>query len=79
MPMPSNHLYGEYSSLGTYKLLAPNLFAYLDLLDWMTTCKIRWYSQSEDKQRLTVYFQIFNWMLDDIKEGLPNDVLLEKD
>ncbi len=77
--MPSNHLFTEYSTLGTYKLVAPNLFDYLSLLDWMKTCQIRWYSQSEDKQMLTVYFQIFNWMLDDIKNRLPNDILLEKD
>lgn len=68
-----------YSSLGTYKLVAANLFAYLTLIEWMKTCQIRWYSQSEDKQMLIVYFQIFNWMLENIKYRLPNDVLLEKD
>ena len=77
--MTSTHLYTEYSTIGTYKLVAANLFAYLTLIEWMKTCQIRWFSQSEDKQMLTVYFQIFNWMLDDIKDRLPNDILLEKD
>lgn len=77
--MPSNHLYAEYNTIGTYKLLASNLFDYLTLIEWMKTCPTLFYTRSEDKQMLTVYIQIGNWLLEDFKDRLPNDILLEKD
>ena len=77
--MPSNHLYAEYNAIGTYKLLASNLFAYLTLIEWMKTCPTIFYTRSEDKQILTVYIQIGNWLLDDFKDLLPDNIVLEKD
>jgi hypothetical protein len=77
--MPSNHLFTEYSALGTYKLIATNFFDYLILIEWIKIHQTLFYSISEDKQKLTIHIKISSWLFDDFKNLLPDNIILEKD
>ena len=73
-----NRLLGE-SHLESYKLTAPNLFVYLQLIESLDLTKAYFYCKSADKQTLTVYIYTFNHSTDEFKELLPAGIVMERD
>ena len=77
-----NRLLGE-SSLESYKLTAPNLFVYLQLIESLDTTKAYFYCISADKQNLTVYIHTFSHTFshatNEFKELLPAGIVMERD
>ena len=60
--MAKPNLYSEYFQgyIKPYKLMAPNLFDYLQLVDFIKDNKSYFYSTSPDKQTLTIYICVYN-------------------
>ena len=73
-----NRLLGE-SHLESYKLTAPNLFDYLQLVDFVNEHKSYFYSISPDKQTLTIYVYVYNYKVNEIIELLPAGIVMERD
>ena len=73
-----NILLGE-SSFKSYKFIAPNLFDYLQLVDFINEHKSYFYSISPDKQTLTIYVYVYNYKVNEIIELLPAGIVMERD
>ena len=73
-----NTLLGE-SRLESYKLMAPNLFDYLQLVDFVNDHKSYLYSISPDKQTLTIYVYVYNYKVNELIELLPAGIVMERD
>lgn len=73
-----NKLLGE-SSLKSYKLTAPNLFDYLQLVDFINEYKSYFYSISPDKQTLTIYAYVYNYKVNELMALLPAGIVMERD
>ena len=73
-----NRLLGE-SSLKSYKLTAPNLFDYLQLVDFTNKHKSYFYSVSPDKQTLTIYVYVYNYKVNELIALLPTGIVMERD
>ena len=73
-----NRLLGE-SSLKSYKLTAPNLFDYLQLVDFTNKHKSYFYSISPDKQTLTIYVYVYKFRVTELIELLPAGIVMERD
>ena len=73
-----NRLLGE-SSLKSYKLTAPNLFDYLQLVDFTNKHKSYFYSISPDKQTLTIYVYVFYYRVTELIALLPAGIVMERD
>ena len=73
-----NRLLGE-SSLKSYKLTAPNLFDYLQLVDFTNKHKSYFYSTSSDKQSLTIYVYVYNFRVTELITLLPAGIVMERD
>ena len=71
-------LLGE-SSLKSYKLTAPNLFDYLQLVDFTNKHKSYFYSTSSDKQTLTIYVYVYNYRVTELIALLPAGTIMERD
>ena len=61
------------------KFIAPNLFDYLQLVDFVNDHKSYFYSTSPDKQTLTIYVYVYNYKINELIELLPVGVVMERD
>ena len=73
-----SRLLGE-SHLESYKLTAPNLFDYLQLVDFVNEHKSYFYSISPDKQTLTIYICVYNYRVTELIALLPAGIVMERD
>ena len=73
-----NRLLGE-SSLKSYKLTAPNLFDYLQLVEFVNDHRSYFYSVSPDKQTLTIYVYVYSYRVTELIALLPVGVVMERD
>lgn len=73
-----NRLLGE-SHLESYKLIAPNLFDYLQLVDFVNDNKSYFFSTSPDKQTLTIYIYVYNYRVTELTSLLPARTVIERD
>ena len=72
----SEHFQGYFQD---YKLIAPNLFDYLQLVDFTNKHKSYFYSVSPDKQTLTIYVYVYNHRVPKLIALLPTGILMERD
>ena len=79
--MAKPNLYSEYFQgyFKSYKLIAPNLFDYLQLVNFVNDNKSYLYSISPDKQNLTIYVYIRNDRIDEFTALLPTGIVMERD
>ena len=72
----SEHFQGYFQS---YKLMAPNLFDYLQLVDFVKDNKSYFYNTSPDKQTLTIYVYVYNYKVTELIALLPAGIVMERD
>ena len=72
----SEHFQGYFQS---YKLIAPNLFDYLQLVDFVNDNKSYFYNISPDKQTLTIYGLMYNYRVTELMALLPAGIVMERD
>lgn len=72
----SEHFQGYCTS---YKLIAPNLFDYLQLVDFVNDNKSYFFSTSPDKQTLTIYVYVYNYRVNELIALLPAGIVMERD
>ena len=72
----SEHFHGYFKS---YKLMAPNLFDYLQLVDFVKDNKSYFYSTSSDKQTLTIYVYMYNYRVTELIALLLAGIVMERD
>lgn len=79
--MAKPNLYSEHFQgyIKPYKLIAPNLFDYLQLVDFVKENKSYFYSTSPDKQTLTIYVYVYNYRVTEFTSLLPAGILMERD
>ena len=79
MAKPS--LYSEHlqAYIEPYKLMSPNLFDYLQLVDFVNDDKSYFYSISQDKQTLTIYVYMYNFRVTELIALLPAGTIVERD
>ena len=61
------------------KFIAPNLFDYLQLVDFINEYKSYFYSISPDKQTLTIYVYVYNYKVNELIALLPAGIVMERD
>ena len=62
-----------------YKLVAPNLFDYLQLEEFIEHNSFYFYSICPNKQTLTIEANIFNHCVTEFPELLPAGIVMERD
>lgn len=69
------------SHIQSYKLIAPNLFDYLQLVDFVNDNKSYYYSTSPNKQTLTIYIYVYvyNFRITELMALLPAGIVMERD
>ena len=72
----SEHFQGYFKS---YKLMAPNLFDYLQLVDFVNDNKSYFYSTSSDKQTLIIYVYVYDHRVTEFTSLLPAGIVMERD
>ena len=72
----SEHFQGYFKS---YKLIAPNLFDYLQLVDFVNDNKSYFFNTSPDKQTLTIYVYVYNFRVIELIALLPAGTIVERD
>ena len=79
--MTKPNLYSEHfqAYIKPYKLMAPNLFDYLQLVDFVNDDKSCFYSISQDKQTLTIYVYMHNFRVTELIALLPAGTIVERD
>lgn len=79
--MTKPNLYSEHfqAYIKPYKLMAPNLFDYLQLVDFVNDDKSYFYSISQDKQTLTIYVYMYNFRVPELIALLPAGTIVERD
>ena len=79
--MTKPNLYSEHfqAYIKHYKLMAPNLFDYLQLVDFVNDDKSYFYSNSQDKQTLTIYVYMYNFRVTELIALLPAGTIVERD
>ena len=79
--MAKPNLYSEHFQgyIKPYKLMAPNLFDYLQLVDFVNDDKSYFYSISQDKQTLTIYVYMYNYRVNERIALLPAGIVMERD
>ena len=79
--MAKPNLYSEHfqAYLKPYKLMAPNLFDYLQLVDFVNDDKSYFYSISQHKQTLTIYVYVYNFRVTELIALLPAGTIVERD
>ena len=79
--MAKPNLYSEHfqAYIKPYKLMAPNLFDYLQLVDFVNDRKSYFYNISPDKQTLTIYVYLYNYKVNELIALLPVGVVMERD
>lgn len=70
------HFQGYFKS---YKLMAPNLFDYLQLVDFVKDNKSYFFSTSPDKQTLTIYVYVYNYRVTELTALLSTGIVMEQD
>ena len=78
--MAKPNLYSEHlqAYIKPYKLMAPNLFDYLQLVDFVNDDKSYFYSISQNKQTLTIYVYMYNYRVNELIELLPAGIVMER-
>ena len=71
----SEHFQGYFQS---YKLIAPNLFDYLQLVDFVNDNKSYFFSTFPDKQTLTIYVYVYNYRVIELMALLPAGIIVER-
>ena len=61
------------------KFIAPNLFDYLQLVDFINEYESYFYGISPDKQTLTIYVYVFNYRVTELIALLPAGIVMERD
>ena len=79
--MAKPNLYSEYFQgyCTSYKLMAPNLFDYLQLVDFINDNKSYFFNTSTDKQTLTIYVYVYNYRVNELIALLPTGTIIERD
>jgi len=79
--MAKSNLYSEHFQeyIESYKFMAPNLFDYLQLVDFVNEDKSYYYSTSPDKQTLTIYVYVYNYRVTELIALLPAGIVMERD
>ena len=79
--MAKPNLYSEpfQGYFQSYKLMAPNLFDYLQLVDFVNEHKSYFYSISPDKQTLTIYVYVYNYKVNELIALLPTGIVMKRD
>lgn len=79
--MAKPNLYSEHFQeyIESYKFMAPNLFDYLQLVDFVNDNKSYFFSTSPDKQTLTIYVYIYNYRITELISLLPAGIIMERD
>ena len=72
----SEHFQGYFKSC---KLIAPNLFDYLQLVDFVNDRKSYFYNISPDKQTLIIYVYVYNHRVPKLIALLPAGTIMERD
>ena len=72
----SEHFQGYFKS---YKLIAPNLFDYLQLVDFVNYNNSYFYRISPDKQTLIIYVYVSNFRVTELMALLPAGIVMERD
>ena len=79
MTKPNLTLAVVYGYIKLYKLMAPNLFDYLQLVDFVNDNKSYFYNTSPDKQTLTIYIHMYNYRVNELIALLPVGIVMERD
>ena len=79
--MARPNLYSEHFQeyIESYKFMAPNLFDYLQLVDFVKDNKSYFFSTSPDKQTLTIYVYVYNYRVTELIALLPAGIVMERD
>ena len=79
--MAKPNLYSEHFQeyIESYKFMAPNLFDYLQLVDFVNDHKSCFYSISPDKQTLIIYVYVYNYKVNELIALLPAGIVMERD
>lgn len=79
--MAKPNLYSEHFQeyIESYKFMAPNLFDYLQLVDFVNDNKSYFFSTSPDKQTLTIYVYVYNYRVTELITLLPAGIVMERD
>lgn len=79
--MTKPNLYSEHFQeyIQSYKFMAPNLFDYLQLVDFVNDNKSYFFSTSPDKQTLTIYVYVYNYRVTELMALLPAGIVMERD
>lgn len=77
--MAKPNLYSEHFQeyIESYKFRAPNLFDYLQLVDFVNDNKSYFFSTSPDKQTLTIYVYVYNYRVTELIALLPAGIVME--
>ena len=79
MAQPNLTLAAIQGYIKPYKLMAPNLFDYLQLVAFVNDHKSCFYSISPDKQTLTIYVYVYSYRVNELIELLPAGIVMERD
>jgi len=79
MAKPNLYLEHFQGYIKPYKLMAPNLFDYLQLVDFVNDRKSYFYNISPDKQTLTIYVYVYNYKVNELMALLPAGIVMERD
>lgn len=79
--MAKPNLYSEHFQgyIKPYKLMAPNLFDYLQLVDFVNDRKSYFYNISPDKQTLIIYVYVYDHRVPKLIALLPTGIVMERD
>ena len=81
MANPNSNLHSTVfnNHVHDYKLIAPNLFDYLQLVEFVNDHKSYFYSTSTHKQTLTIYVYMYNYRAPELIALLPAGIVMERD
>ena len=79
MTKPNLTLAAIQGYIKPYKLMAPNLFDYLQLVDFVNEHKSYFQSTSTDKQTLIIYVYVYNFRVTELIALLPAGIVMERD
>lgn len=79
MAKPNLTLAAVQGYIKPYKFIAPNLFDYLQLVDFVNKHKSYFYSTSTDKQTLIIYVYVYNFRVTELIALLPTGIIMERD
>lgn len=79
--MAKSNLYSEHFQeyIESHKFMAPNLFDYLQLVDFVNDNKSYFFSTSPDKQTLTIYVYVYNYRVIELRALLPAGIVMERE